>query len=300
MQKARKLFLFILVISFTFGYPQLSNKDTDFFGKYEDSLQTIAKKLFATKVDSLKISYNEQFSDLWEAILLNGLSYYWDFDSLKKDVYLLKSTDKKLRIVNWNLAMADGTYKYYGFIQSLYPRSKKYEVYQLKDVSESVKNAETYNGDNTKWYGMLYYNIIQCNGYYTLLGWDGNDKLTTKKIVDVLSFKADGSPQFGKNIFNNVPKKYPKRLILEFASECSISLKYKEKEKSIIFNHLAPPDPFLDGQYEFYIPDGTFDCLEYKNNSWVYIEDFDARNGKNKNENTKRGKTKEKPIYIPH
>ena len=71
----------------------------------------------------------------------------------------------------------------------------------------------------------MYYEIIpiKVNNkiYYTLLGWDGNDINTTKKIIDVLKFTPDSPPTFGANIFNQEEK----RIITEYNSRSTISLK---------------------------------------------------------------------------
>ena len=63
-------------------------------------------------------------------------------------------------------------------------------LFSLTDKSADIKNPENTVGEASKWYGMLYYKIvpvkIKRKKYYTLLGWDGNDKITAKKIIDVL------------------------------------------------------------------------------------------------------------------
>jgi hypothetical protein len=294
------LLLFCLSLLSLPVFSQLKDSDKIYFNKYQDTLQQISKKLFVLKNDSLKLLQNKKFSDKLEEVLLNELSFYFDFDSLKKDLQILKSEDNKVRIISWDINLKDGTYQYFGFIQSKNSKTGKYETFELNDVSETVKNAETYNGDHTKWYGMLYYKLIDCDNYYTLLGWDGNDKLTTKKIVDVLSFKPDGSPLFGKNVFTNIPKKYPKRLIVEFSGEGTISLKYHDKKNLIVYNHVAPPDPYLEGMYQYYVPDGSFDGLEYKRGNWTYVPDVDIKNIGTPNDKVRKPKTKEKPMYVPH
>ncbi|MBC7864533.1 MAG: hypothetical protein IAF38_16280, partial [Bacteroidia bacterium] len=174
-----------------------------------------------------------------------------------------------------------------------------YETFELNDVSETVKSPETYNGDHTKWYGMLYYKLIDCENYYTLIGWDGNDKLTEKKIVDVLSFKPDGSPLFGKNVFTSIPKKYPKRLIIEFSGEGTISMKYHKDKDMIIYNHVAPPDPYLEGMYQYYVPDGSYDGLEYKRGNWTYMPAVDINNLPSKNDKVRKPK-KKKAMFVPN
>ena len=201
-------FLCVWNITYPGKAQSISDKDLAFFKKYEDSLAHMQHDLFFSKKDSIKFKTNARFYHLLEETLLNTLSFNYPFDSLI-EIKRLTSPDKKFRYIGWDIPKQDGTYLYFGFIQALHPKTKKYELYELADKSASIKNPEAYIGDYTKWFGMLYYAIIPCGDYYTLLGWDGNDKLTSRKFIDVLSFKKDGSPVFGKEVFK-MPKKMPK------------------------------------------------------------------------------------------
>ncbi|MHB8259369.1 MAG: hypothetical protein ACYDCN_04690 [Bacteroidia bacterium] len=276
----------------------LSDKDIAYFKKYEDSLFSMQKKVFYSKADSVKFKANAKFYRLFEEALLHTLSFNYPFDSLK-EVNLRTSSDKRFRIITWNIPRQDGTYYYFGFLQALHPKTKKYEIYELTDKSATVKNPETYISDNTKWFGMLYYNIISCGDYYTLLGWDGNDKLISRKFIDVLSFKKDGSPVFGKEVFK-MPKKYPKRVMFEYNSAYTITLQYNEAIKAIVFDHLIPKESYLEGQYQFYGPDFSYDAFVLKHGKWNFEEDVDVKNAKRKTDDVRRDKSKkEKAVYTP-
>lgn len=82
---------------------------------------------------------------------------------------------------------------------------------------------------------------------------DGNDKLTQRKFIDILSFKPDGTPVFGKDVFK-FPGKFAKRIMFEYASEVAMSLKYNDNRKEIRFSYLAPNglDPTLEGRFQYY------------------------------------------------
>ncbi len=277
----------------------LSEKDIAYFKKYEDSLCYFHKKMFSAKAaDTTKFKANVKFVRLLDEVLLNGLSFYYPFDSLK-EVARLVSPDKKVRIINWNLYRNDGTqYFYFGFVQWLNPKTNHYEVYELFDKSVTVKSPETYIGDNTKWFGMLYYDIIECGDYYTLLAWDGNDKLVSRKFIDILSFKKDGTPIFGKDVFK-FPKKNPKRIMFEYSAKVVMSLRYNPNAIAIVFDHLAGKDEYSEGQFQFYGPDFSYDSFIFNRSKWEYMPDVDVKNPRNKNDNVKRDKKKEKPIYTP-
>lgn len=308
-------FIFPLLLSFLSVFPQQSSQpiysnesqenNIVYFKKYEDSLVFLQKKLYNEKNDSISAKWNLKFIQLWEEVLSNQASFSYPFDSLI-EIGRLYSPDNSFRIIHWNLEFENGTHGYYGFIQSYNKKNKQFELFKLNDFSDEIKYPETFIGNHNKWMGMLYYKIIPCNKYYLLLGLDLNDKLSRKKIIDVLSFKENGDPQFGKSVFK-FPKKDPKRLQFEYSSDLVMTLKYLEEKQLIVFDHLAPREKFLEGQFQFYGPDFSYDGLQYQKGKWKYIEDLDVKNFKNKKDDLwvapkdavdKKNK-KEKPIYKP-
>jgi len=298
MKKTILISNILFLLSNSFHAQTLPDKDITYFKKYEDSLSAMQKKVFFSKTDTTKFKANARFFHLMEEILQNNLSFSYPFDSLK-EVNRLVSPDKKFRLITWSIPNKDGNYFYFGLLQAFHPKTKKYEVYELTDKSSIVKNPETYQSDNTKWFGMLYYSIIPCGDYYTLLGWDGNDKLTSRKFIDVLSFKKDGTPLFGKEVFK-MPKKIPKRIMFEFNAQVVMTLRYNQEATSIIFDHLTPKESYLEGQAQFYGPDFSYDAFVLKHDKWEFEEEVDAKNTRSKTDNYKRDKNKkEKIIYAP-
>ncbi|MBS1637980.1 MAG: hypothetical protein JST26_18855 [Bacteroidetes bacterium] len=308
-------FRFLIIFCFVFALKslaQLSDTELSYFSKLEDSLKILQKKVFYSKKESDRFEANKQFLAIWNEIIPNEKSFQYPFDSLT-EISRLTAPDKSFRIVTWNVFKNDGTQAYFGFIQSNQATVKKsglfkkttlheYHYFLLSDKSSSVKTPENYVSDHTKWFGMLYYDIIKSDDYYILLGWDGNDKITQRKFIDVLTFKDDGTPTFGKDVFK-YPGKFAKRVMFEYASEVSMSLKYHPNRKQIVFNHLAPKDPdaALEGQYQYYGPDGSFDALTEKKGRWVYEGDIDIRKAKDKTDNVnKPDPDKQKPVYKPN
>jgi len=310
-----RIFLFFSVaLSFSFfAQAQLSATDLKYYADIEDSLQHIAQRVFLTKIEKNKFEANKQFIALWNVVLKEEKSMQYPFDSLKKDVSLLMAPDKKFRIITWNIIKEDQTHAFFGFIQVNNSKTVKkglfkkettvqYDVFPLADKSASVKTPENYVSDASKWFGMLYVDCIKSdNEFYTLIAWDGNDKLTQRKFIDILSFKPDGTPVFGKDVFK-FPGKFAKRIMFEYAGEVAMSLKYNSIRKQIIFSHLAPNgfDPTLEGQFQYYGPDGSFDALEMKKGRWVYIPAIDIRKDKDNTDNVKKPEPiKQIPIYKP-
>lgn len=303
-------FVFLSGVS-QFLFSQKQDTSLHVFREAEKELKQLQKEAFYSKKQADRIEGNKKFIAVWDGIVNDSRILNYPFDSLK-EISILEPKDKKFRLITWNLHKDDGTHGYFGYL--LVNNSKRikkglfkhetieaYEAFKLVDISGTVKNPETYIGSPSKWYGMLYYSLIECDGFYTLIGWDGNDKLTQKKFIDVLYFKSDGTPVFGKDVFR-FPRKNPKRLMFEYSSEVSMSLKYNEKRRQIIYSHLAPKEPgsVLEGQFQYYGPDGSFDALELKKDKWVTIEAIDITNEKNKNDKAEKpDPDKQSPIYKP-
>lgn len=277
---------------------QEKNSSVKSLNAYQDTLKNICKSLFTQGIsDTEKRAYNKMLLTVFEKALMAEDAYDFPFDSLT-GVARLMPPDKSFRIINWNVPYNDGTQEYFGFIQNKHSVVKKkglfskektttIKLHQLIDKSAEIKNPENTISDNKNWFGMWYYAIIPKKAkkkmYYTLLAWDGNDKLSKKKIIDVLTFDDKGIPHFGADIFN-VPKKSPKRVIFEYAANCAISLKYNDKRDIIVFDHLAPENPQLAGQFQYYCTDMSYDGFEFKKGKWNYIEDVDITNDKDRND----------------
>jgi hypothetical protein len=290
---------------------QKSDTSLFIFRQAELELMGIQKQAFHSKKEAERIEGNKKFMAVWDGIVNNPNILNYSFEGLK-DISVLVPKDKKFMLITWNLYRDDGTHAFFGYLLvnnskrikkgfMEYETVEEYEYFKLLDRSATVKNPEAYIGNPDKWFGMIYYSVVECDGYYTLLGYDPNDKLIQRKFVDVLYFRPNGEPVFGKDVFK-FPRKNPKRLMFEYSSEVSMSLKYNDKQNRIIYSHLASNQEgnLLEGQYQFYGPDGSFDALELKKDKWVTVEDIDGRMEKSKNDNVhKPDPKKQPPVYKP-
>ncbi len=291
----------------------LHDSDMVRFRIYETRLKDLAKQVFYNRNEQVRFDSNKQFITLWDEVMKHPQSMAYGFDSLKKDVSILVPRDKKFKLITWNLHKNDGSsYAYFGFIQVNTEKHikkgwfkkeivREYEYFKLLDKSGSVKSVENHIATPDKWFGMLYYYVLDCTDYYLLLAWDGNDNLTQRKFIDVIYFKEDGTPIFGKDVFK-FPRKNPRRLMFEYSTEVSMSLKYNERSQQIIYSHLAPKQEgtLLEGQYQYYGPDGSYDALEQKKDKWQVIEAIDARNPKSKTDKIEPpDPDKQTPLYKP-
>ena len=121
----------------------------------------------------------------------------------------------------------------------------------------------------------LIYEIIpdKKEDQYILLAWDGHDRISNRKVIDVITISSR-SVRLGAPVFKDGKSTY-KRVLFTYAEEVNMSLRYQEKEKRILFDHLAPKDPRLEGQFQFYGPDMSFDSYISDKGKWNLESDVE-------------------------
>jgi len=288
-----KHYIYIILIYLSLGHALYAQKTLNFaeLSVFEDSMKLTAPIILKGNNDNLKYEASEKlYTFLTEALEFEN-SFNYAFDSLKT-ISILKSPDNYFRIFTWNLQKQDGSYDYFGLIQVNPKKTKGDNIIKLNNghIKSSLSMSDVLMPE--EWYGAHYYNIIQKKGkdrvYYTLLGWDGNNTITTRKIIDVLVFDAHGQPEFGAPIFHT-HEELKTRFIMEYASYVSASLKYekhflyqgKNKKWMLVFDRVSPLSPHLVGHYQYYVPESdTYDAFIFEDGIWFLYEDVDARNPK--------------------
>ena len=266
-----------------FSYSQESKPHHEFIELklYADTLKKVGHSILYGETDSIRISSNQRFIDVFEKALNSDNSFLFPFDSVT-NVSILNAPDNSFRIMTWNLPAVDGShYNYYGYIQTYNKRKNTSKLIPLHDCSDTISNPQTRKLNPDSWYGQVYYKMIPCKKggrkYYTLLGIHWIDKLKTQKIIDNISISGD------KIVFGNPfikVKKFFNRMLFTYSAQVVMALRYDAIKNSITYDHLQPSDPNLDGQYEFYGPDGSYDELIFKSGFWILKNDVDARNPK--------------------
>ena len=251
----------ILFFSFTF-WGQNANETLQ---KFEDSLVSKMIKTRNEQDRGTQIDLNNEFEDLLRRALRYDASYTYKFEKLGKYMSTASAPDGAFRIFNWNLQI--GQYeeqKYYCLIMKKDPKTGDFIIIELKDKSSKAPfDAEYVQFTEKKWYGALYYKIIPIEKafggtIYTFLGWDGNDMISNKKIIETMQFYRRDKVKFGQPIFRSDEDKNKRRVIFEYSKESIMSLKNKEDKKKnlLIFDHLAPMNPAVDLK-STYVPDGS-------------------------------------------
>lgn len=273
--KASILLIFSLLAGFSFA-----ENDTVLASR-ESQLSVYLNALRKAPNDMEKEAANQQFKAyLYETIQLKGAADY-PFSKLQS-IGMIKSPDNSFRLFNWNVEQDDETQKYYCYILRFDERKNSWKVIELIDNSMMLPPQPEDVLDENMWYGALYYKIIPIEKasktIYTVLGYDANNNMSHTKLIDVISFSGShvklGSPVF------KTKDQVQKRLFFEHSKKCVMSLSYDESRQKIIFDHLSPESPSMEGFREFYVPDMSYDALRFNNGKWTLEEDIIGINKK--------------------
>ena len=260
------------------NYNKLKNGNNILIKEYEDTLSLLLDSINNAKFDSNKYAANESFIKNLKEVLTYKISYEYPFNLLK--ISKIRAGDDSFRIFNWFIKKSNGSFDYYAIMHLYNKKNNKLDIVEFINKPKKPRNINQAETNHENWFGCLYYDIIyikkQGRSFYTLLGWDGNDDYSRKKIIDVLYFK-NKEIKFGLPVFKR-GKEVLKRIILEYDAKTLISLKYHKESKEIIFNNLIPPKKELIGMEEYYIPDGNFNSYTYKQGKWWFNENVDIRN----------------------
>jgi hypothetical protein len=260
--------IFVFVVSFSFA-----QKDS-LLHQREKELEIKLNTLRSATSDFVKENVNEEFKKLLlETIQLEG-AFSHPFKSLKT-LGTIVSPDESFRMFNWNIEQEDQSQKYYCYILKKDERKHKYVIIELQDKSFMLPPRPEDVLTEDQWYGALYYKIIpfEKSGkkYYTLLGWDGNNGFSNIKLIDVLYFSGKHA-KLGNAVFKTKDG-IQKRVFFEYSKRAFMSLNYDEQRGRIIFDHLSPESPGMEGFYEYYVPDMSYDAFTFKDNKWHIVED---------------------------
>lgn len=242
-----------------------------------DSLEALMasfqKEMTQGATDAIRTAASDSLrTTLISTFAVDG-SFEYPFYKLIR-VASITSPDQAFRLFNWNVAHLDGTYSFYGFV--VFPNGQYVELQDTGSLTQSLEKSVL---KPDEWYGALYYEIYPVSEkretYYTLMGWDGNDKLSNKKVLDVLNIDKKKRVTFGKPIYQ-VGEQYLNRVIFEYAEKARINLRYLSPKEAIIYERLEPEEAGLKGHYEFYIPSTAYNAYVLNNKGlWELHEFFD-------------------------
>ncbi len=246
----------------------------------------LANTDYAKEFDRLNDYYTSEkdkkaISDKLTLGLLHDLRQDHVFVDSLKDIPLkiTKSKDKLLTFYQWSYRLRDGYWQYGGVM------CYKDVFVPLKYNSKFINEHEKYTVSD--WCGGIYYDIasfsLKNKKYYTLLAWDGNNSVTSKKIIEILSFDRNDNAIFGYQLFGGKLKS-KNRVVLEYSASNSLMLEFNDSNDAIITNALVSIDKTHEviGVYQG-VGDG-FNSYRFENNVWVLYLDIDLRMSKKDSE----------------
>jgi hypothetical protein len=285
MNLIRFLVLILLIFVSAPGFSQAGGhtlllKHPTTFKEYEDTLKVIGPKILQAETDSARTANNEIFTLLLREALHLPNSFYYPFNDLK-NLSVRKSGDNVVKTYTWTQSQIGGTdYFFFGFIQIFDKKKKLTTTIELEDKHEEIQQPETQILDAKNWYGAIYYQLLthkyKKKTIYTTIGWHGNDRKSTKKVIDIITLN-NNKISFGSPVFQS-GNKTQIRMIYEFNAQAVMSLKYEDRMKMIVMDHLSPPSPSLARQMDSYGPDFSYDGFQFKKGKWLFHQDIDVKN----------------------
>ena len=256
------------------------------FLKKEAEITGIFKELRSADSDQPRFMANEDLREELKTFLTHPSVMPFEFEewtSMSKIV----SPDGEFRLFNWNIEDDQGIHTHYCFLVKPNSGGKENTVIELLEDKITLPPRPDQTLTAEHWYGALYYNIIPVKKgnktMYTVLGYNGNDRTTNRKLIDVFYFKGKnlrmGYPLFQEN---QGSARLVRRVFFEYSEKAIITVRMNDNLGAIVFDHLVPETPNLEGLYDFYIPDMTYDGYKWQDGIWLYKEDIIAYNDENK------------------
>lgn len=289
-------------------------QDKAAMGRYQQQLASLLNRVATAPTDNERYLASEQAVQVLAQALEVEESERWKW-SLPTVASVLTSPDGTLRLFSWAVVRDDGEFECFGAVQFYNEKEEEYQFQLLHDKSEEIMNREESLLSADQWFGAVYQEIIQTsyNGKttYTLLGWNGVDNLTERKIIEPVIMRG-GVPQFGAPVFRR--ERNLRRIVLEYTDKAMVNLSYEEqfveeverervkqkgsnryrtveksklhKEKMIIFDEVEPQVPGMEGLFQYYVPSGVELAYAFVDGKW------ELRNGA-------QGRLKDKKLNKP-
>lgn len=272
----------------------VQSQDKARMAAHQQRLAQLFERVASAPTDNERYLSSEEAVDaLRDALDENG-SERWRW-TLPHSVSVLTSPDGRLRIFTWAVVRDNGEFECFGAVQYYNERKEAYEYEVLHDKSEDIMNREESLLTADNWLGAIYQDIIQTTAsertYYTLLGWNGVDNLTDRRVIEPVIMRA-GVPQFGAPVFRN--ERNLRRVVLEYRGDAAVQMAYEEqtvqsvtrervkvkgryrtvektkeyKEKVIIFDEVQPQIEGMEGLFQYYVPSGQELAYAWVDGKW--------------------------------
>lgn len=266
------LLLFPSILSFASGY------DTTVFNPMLRQMKHYSDTLRNSYNQQKRFVYNDSFKTILRKFVETEGSFDVDADSINT-VMFKRSEDRKVRAITWLMADNDGNYKSYGVVQ--YKQKHNIENFWLNEkLGREKKELENNDFTQAEWPGGLIYQIYEFKykrkTRYLIMTFHGLDTKVNRKSIDVMTIDKEGIT-FGLPVFKRYEDDQDPdyRVLFTYSDQATMTLRYDDKDKMIVFDKLVPAAGFVSGVDEFLIPDGTYSAYKpLRKGKWVRLEDF--------------------------
>lgn len=251
---------------------QVSKVQSQSVAEAETLIAALEQRVGQAPTDSERIAASDSIAKVLTAVFDSDDAFTYAFPAWKK-MGSLTSSDGAFRLFNWNVPLHDGTYRYRALI--LFPDKTHRDLTGSTSPDRSSEGKIIPAG---QWYGALYYQIEPVTHkretYYTLMGWEGHNSLSSKKILDVLWFNERGEPLFGKPVFRDGDEVKMRR-VFEFTKGAQMTLAYLPAKEAIVYDDLIPMPGSGEGNYSAYVPGTIHRGYRLHKGEWIYQERID-------------------------
>ena len=273
-----------------------SGQDKGRMAAHEQRLATLLERVASAPTDNERYLASEEAVDALRDALDERGSERWKWH-LPQSASVLTSPDGRLRLFSWAVVRDNGEYECFGAVQYYNERTETFEHQVLHDKSEEIMNREESLLSADDWLGAIYQDIIQTTAgdrtYYTLLGWNGVDNLTDRRIIEPVIMRG-GVPQFGAAVFRR--ERNLRRVVLEYRGDAAVQMAWEEqtvqtvtrervkvkgsnryrteervaehRERMIIFDEVEPQIEGMEGLFQYYIPSGLELAYAWVDGKW--------------------------------
>lgn len=286
----------VLLLMLAASLPSATAQNREQMALHQQRLAELLVLTASAPTDNERYLASEQAVGELSAALEEEESEHWKW-KLPKVASVLTSPDGLLRIFTWAVVRDNGEFECFGAIQYYNDREEEYQYSLLNDKSEEIMNREESLLSPENWFGAVYQELIQTSyggkTFYTLLGWNGVDNLTERKIIEPVILRG-GVPQFGAPLFRR--ERNLRRVVIEYRNDAMVSLCYEDqfveeverervkvkgtnrhrtiekrkyhKEKMIIFDEVEPQVQGMEGLFQYYIPSGLELAYAFIDGKW--------------------------------
>ena len=275
----------ITILCFVCSLNAVAQTDNlNYLKQEEDTLAKYSKDMITAQDASKRFYADSVFIRTLVRALRTPYSFSYPFDSV--NVSKIYAPDSSFRIFTWEVERDESYYKQFGAIQ-MRTKDGSLDLVPLFDGSDGVSNPADSVRNNKNWIGAIYYKIVmkeyKGKKYYTLLGFDDNDFVSTKKWIEVLTFDSNNQPVFGGKYFDYKedsikPAQPAYRFCFEYKKDARARLQYDPELDLIVFDHLISESNEPNKRFTL-IPDGDYEGFKWSNGKWVHVENvFEHQN----------------------